>query len=220
MSKPKVILISGKQGSGKTTTSNTLIKALGESGLTPINLKFADVLYRMHDAALAVAAEYGIPVLKKEGAMLQWLGTEWGRNTKGENVWVNAVRHRVTSNIDASSGSDHLVFIIDDCRFVNEFKGFDDLEENGIVDVIRIRLEASEEERKTRADSWRAATDHPSETGLDEYAAAGLFDMYFETSKDGVSTGYIVDEIIYCIRESEDLQARVDAAWKELVSRG
>jgi hypothetical protein len=196
MSKARVILISGKQGSGKTTTSNALIKALGESGLTPINLKFADVLYKMHDAALAVAAEYGIPVLKKEGAMLQWLGTEWGRNTKGENVWVNAVRHKVTSIIASSVKPSSLVFIIDDCRFVNEFKGFDDLEENGLVDVIRVRLEASEEERKTRADSWRTATDHPSETGLDGYADSGLFDMYFETGKDGLSTGYIIEEIL------------------------
>jgi len=195
MNKNTIVLISGCQGSGKTTTSTRLIEELGYRGVLTHSIKFAEIIYKMHDAVIAVGVEYGIPMLKKESTMLQWLGTEFGRNTKGEDVWVNAVRHKILSVIE-SNPSKVYCFVIDDCRFTNEFHGFDAIEEDGIVNVLRVRLEATEEERKARADSWRSNTTHISETGLDEYSAAGLFDKYYNTGAGGSFTVDIVDDIL------------------------
>lgn len=196
MNKNTIVLISGCQGSGKTTTSTRLIEELNSRGVTTYSIKFAEIIYKMHDAVIAVGIEYGIPMLKKESTMLQWLGTEFGRNTKGEDVWINAVRHKILSKITSDFIPARCCFVIDDCRFVNEFHGFDQIEEMGLVSVLRVRLEASEEERKARADSWRTNTAHVSETGLDEYSAAGLFDKYYNTGAGGSFTVDIVDDIL------------------------
>jgi hypothetical protein len=48
------------------------------------------------------------------------LGTEWGRNTISNDIWVNLARHRIEE-------SDHKIFIIDDVRFDNEAKMILDL---------------------------------------------------------------------------------------------
>jgi DNA polymerase III delta prime subunit len=219
MDKHTVILISGKQGSGKSTTSTKLAKELFIDCVDSVSVKFAEVLYGMHDAALAVAASYGIPVLAKESTLLQLIGTEWGRNTKGQNVWVDAVKHKVLTIINESTKP--MAFIIDDCRFENEFHSFDELEAMGVLNVIKVRLEAPESERQPRTDSWRSATEHHSEIGLDNYSKEDRFDLLFQTGTGGFSTGDIVDEIIYCIREREALSVGADPALiKELVSRG
>lgn len=174
-----VVMISGKQGSGKTTLSDYLYDwARGnpyhvEMPFTlPVRMKFADVLYKMHDAVGRIAEEYGIPFNKKEGGLLQYLGTDLFR-AKDPNVWASAVRKRVIE-------SDDNFIIIDDMRFKNEFSILDDLEKNGEIDLIKIRLVASRDTRKERADGWRNNDSHPSETDLDDMEDA--FDLVIDTS--------------------------------------
>lgn len=111
---------------------------------------------------------------KKDGPLLQFLGTEWGRKTYGDAVWVNALRGRVEiEKLKRNNDAARLITIISDCRFENEFDAF--------PEALRIRLVCSEAERKLRAEMWRENTQHPSETGLDLYAAHGKFDLMFNT---------------------------------------
>ncbi len=165
----KVILISGKMGSGKTTLANNLVAALKAKGKTVEALKFAAPLYAMHDAVGHVAKQYGIPFDKKEGTLLQLLGTEWGRNLKGQDVWVNAVKHQIAQEW----GLDYV--LIDDARFENEFDAF--------PEAFSIRLEANEENRKARAEGWRPNSTHASETSLDQYAQQGKFTLTLDTNQ-------------------------------------
>lgn len=159
-----IILISGKQGSGKTTLAKGLCKALNAS-----HIKFADPLYEMHEAIRNVAQRYNIPFSEKEGTLLQLLGTEWGRKIKGDNVWVEACKTRVS----LAQWSKDSVIVIDDARFENELLAF--------PEAFTIRLYAAEEERKGRADGWRDNTAHASETGLDNVPDED-FDLVIDTT--------------------------------------
>lgn len=163
-----IVMVSGKQGAGKSTLCDALAEILGENCY---RTRFAKALYAMHDAAMAAAREFDVPVEAKEGVFLQLTGTEWGRVVKGENVWVNTCRADCLKNLKGRAA------LIDDLRFPNEFHAFDDM------NVVKIRLTAPESTRKVRTNSWRDNTNHPSETGLDAYEAEGRFDLLLDTSK-------------------------------------
>jgi len=188
--KHKMVLISGKQGSGKSTLAEGLFNNAVVYGHLPVYLRFASVIYEMHDAALAVAKKYGVPVNKKEGDLLQYIGTEWGRALKGENVWVNALKTRVEQEIVEReilpNGVDYpLLVVIDDMRFPNEFNAFMDSQlmvDGTFLEVKKLRLVADTETRKARCSYWRENDQHTSETGLDIYADEGKFDLYIGTS--------------------------------------
>lgn len=130
----------------------------------------------MHDAVLAVCRKYGIQAGPKEGDLLQYIGTEWGRGRKGPDIWVNALRAGLAFHLNVMKwqkpGSNVLV-IVDDLRFENEFDAFSG------PGVTRVRLDATTELRKKQVSYWREADMHPSEVGLGKYADAGKFDIYF-----------------------------------------
>lgn len=159
----KLILISGKQGSGKTTLQHLLAQKLGREAVT---LNFADVIYEIHNFALETLSDYDVKVPKKDGKLLQLLGTEWGRKTLGENIWCAIVRNRLDL-IEPEFA------VIGDCRFENEFNYF--------PEALRVRLQAPTEVRKARCDAWRDTDQHPSEIDLDKYAADGRFDLTLPT---------------------------------------
>lgn len=181
----KIIILSGKMGSGKTTISNHLKLRAKQLGFEYIGVeKFASVLYELHDILLNKMETYtGKPRLKKDGTLLQLLGTEWGRKQYGEDVWANILKNKIYKN-----DSSKKLVIIDDCRFENEFNAF--------PEALRVRLKAPEEERKKRADAWRENTNHPSETGLDEYEQMGKFDVVLYT---GNNIHSVDDNINHCV---------------------
>lgn len=166
----QLILISGAQGSGKTSTQNEIIRRVtGKRGWQIVN--FADVIYEMHDRILEVLYKF-IPrrELVKDGPLLQLLGTEWGRKTIDENIWV-----RIAQEKYRQVQSEDCLVIVGDCRFENEFDAF--------PQALRVRLECPEKIRKDRCSMWRENTKHSSEIALDEYARQGKFDLYIDTSK-------------------------------------
>jgi hypothetical protein len=172
-----IVLITGKQGSGKTTISNELVrqaKILKYTGIKQI--KFAEPLYVLHEYILNKMEGWtGVPRIPKDGPLLQLLGTEWGRERLGADVWVDITRREIAKYNESHPDSKNLV-IIDDGRFPNEF--------DRCEDALRVRLQCPEEVRKVRCPAWRDNTNHPSEIALDEYDAAGKFDLYLDTSGD------------------------------------
>lgn len=179
--KSLVIQISGKQGSGKSTLSANLKREL-EEFYQVYPLKFAGPLYEMHDAVLNIARKYGFKKVDKDGLLLQILGTEWGRISRGEDCWIKAMQKCVK---DVWCSEDTVV-IIDDCRFENEFDAF--------PKSLRIRLTAPKKARKQRTHAWRDNEKHPSEVSLDKYEQKGKFDFVFDTSK--LSAKQITKEIL------------------------
>ena len=169
-----VVLISGKQGAGKTTTSDLVTSRLKESGVDVVRFRFSQPIYEMHNAMYEIGKAYGITLEgAKDGRLLQLIGTEWGRVTKGKDVWVKVAQKYVE---DKTVPGIKQVFLFDDLRFENEFFAF--------PDGMRIRLEAPEAVRKLRAACWREETTHPSEVELDGYVAIGKFDVVFDTERE------------------------------------
>lgn len=174
-----ILLISGKQGSGKTTLMENLRRQFAASGYRTHNLIFADTIYRIHDFAIQLLKERGIERdIVKDGKLLQLLGTEWGRATIDENIWVKCLEGQMRNILERGKDHNHSpnIFFISDCRFQNEF--------DGVPGAFKIRLEASREVRKERCSQWRDNDTHASEIDLDGYAAEGKFDCYVDTEQD------------------------------------
>ncbi len=187
--KMTVIILSGKQGSGKSSIQKELVSRLtGE--FRPSNLayvvNFADILYEMHDQVLSILHKYIPPrPIKKDGYLLQLLGTEWGRNTIESNIWVNCLKSKMRIMSLTMKEYENIYFIIGDCRFENEFDAFPDTD---FQNVLKVRLVCSEDVRKSRCSMWRENTHHISETALDNYYSANKFDLVLDTE-----TGTIED---------------------------
>lgn len=188
----KIVLISGKQGSGKTTLQNALSStAFSKIGWLSTKVNFADVIYQIHDHAIGILAEHGIKRdIAKDGKLLQLLGTEWGRDTLGIDIWVQCLRNKLTNLERAQKFG---LAIIADARFENEFDGFED--------ALRIRLECDESIRRKRCSAWRTDTKHPSEVGLDYYSKMGAFDLEFNTELE--STVSMTETILQKLLEDD-----------------
>jgi len=115
----KLIAFAGKAGSGKSTLSKYLVDS---HGFTLV--KFADVIKDM--LRVLGLTDYEIEGAGKEKPCyvlggktpryaMQTLGTEWGRNTLYNTIWVDAWYRRV-NGILQSGGK----VVCDDARFGNE----------------------------------------------------------------------------------------------------
>jgi deoxyadenosine/deoxycytidine kinase len=187
MSKPRLIVISGKQGSGKTTLARALQAAINRRNeskrrghASAIISKFAAPLYTLHDEIYSLLERYDVkrPAVK-DGELLQLLGTQWGRSVLGEDIWARICRQEAEQNLAAGYN-----VIIDDLRFKNELETF--------IDAFKVRLECPREMRKKRCEAWREDESHPSETDLD--SELRRFDLVIPT--DMIATPYAV-KLIY-----------------------
>jgi hypothetical protein len=117
----KLIALTGPKGVGKSTFARRI---QAETTVLPRDIQivsFAGPLKRMLFAILPAEAffpegkedpKFGL-CGKTPRFLMQTLGTEWGRQIIGEDVWVEAVK----SQILASSAQ---TILIDDLRFPNE----------------------------------------------------------------------------------------------------
>lgn len=176
-----IVGLRGKQGAGKTSLMKALRKSINaKPGWRAEPLTFAEPLYQIHDFARGVLRQNGFPPPPgkeiKDGPFLQFIGTDWGRKEYQDDIWIQILLNRIrteTDRIGKGNAPEHLVFIVSDMRFKNEF--------HALEDGLRVNLEASEACRKPRCEMWRENTQHPSEIDLDEYAAIGLFDLTIDT---------------------------------------
>lgn len=143
------LAILGKMRSGKDTVANFLKNEFGGQ-----IIKFADPLYEMQKAIYNIA---DLPYTEntKDRKLLQYLGTQWGRETIDSGLWVNLMDKKLSNELTNETN-----LYCTDCRFPNEAFL---LRRHGFHFV---RVERSEEDRIAAGAS---NLDHESETALDDF---------------------------------------------------
>ncbi len=118
MSKPRLVLISGKKNSGKNLLGEYLGEGLVALGYKPVFLAFADPVKDAVSIMINCTREE-LEELKNSNQrvreLLQIVGTECGR-TYSEDIWVNNLRTRLSKVLSDPMA----VAIVPDCRFKNE----------------------------------------------------------------------------------------------------
>ena len=142
--KTKVVALIGPQGAGKTSIAEALARrdrSVGyESFADPIRRMLAALMhcqpYKLKDGSLKDQSE---PLLngKSYRHAAQTLGTEWGRNNMGDDIWINDMQLRISEYVFPK------FIVIDDARFKNEI---DMLRENTDLLLIRILRDAVPEQ--------------------------------------------------------------------------
>lgn len=133
----KIIALYGPQGCGKTEAASALA---GRPGW--IKLSFAGPLYDMLSVMLGCDARM---LDKKQPAdglcgktvrhALQTLGTEWGREHIGKDVWVEAMKSRILAHENTGNTEG---IVIDDLRFTNEYHMLNLFRKRCQVEITRI----------------------------------------------------------------------------------
>jgi hypothetical protein len=172
----RVLLLSGKQGAGKTAVADALEALTNDRRYFFQRFKYAEPMYEMHNEVKKIAKKYGLEVEAKEGMLLQDLGY-WGVKRYGTDIWAKLAAEKIVPQLvqhfSTISPNDNMLIVNDDCRRPEEFDAF--------PEAFRVRLVAPREIRKLRATSWREDENHPSETALDEYESLGKFNLILNT---------------------------------------
>lgn len=142
----KNFVFAGKMRSGKDASADYLKSKIHPSK----KMGFADPLYKiLHFAQDTI----GVPH-EKHREFLQFLGTEFGRNTYGKDVWVNAFLREVESHPKET-------ILCTDARFDNELFA---LKNAGFVCIYVQTLE------RIRVNRGATNLDHASENGIIEFS--------------------------------------------------
>jgi hypothetical protein len=113
----KIIALAGAKTVGKTTMAESLNSFLHNSEIMSFATPIKDMLIAMgvpNDSVKGDKKEVIIQEIGQSGRdLMQSLGTEWGRKTVDQNIWVYALHKKILK-------SKKDTIIIDDCRFENE----------------------------------------------------------------------------------------------------
>lgn len=143
----RILGFTGEMGSGKSTVTQLINGKLPNIVHT---IKFAGPLYDMQNYIYSRIGQTPI----KDRKLLQWLGTEWGRE-QDENLWVNVWLKDTMRALEDNATS---VIVCDDCRFNNEAEAIRSL--GGKV----IKVQATKDTRGKRIPLIN--TGHASEAGI------------------------------------------------------
>lgn len=123
--KTVIIGLSGKMGVGKSTAIEILNELVQGTSTVIQQVKFAQPLYDIQEYVYSRIKSVHVrpPSFVKDRTLLQWLGTDWGRGTISDSIWVDLWSSKV-SDIEiacrAMSTAETLVIVSDDVRFDNE----------------------------------------------------------------------------------------------------
>lgn len=110
-----VIAFTGPMYSGKTTAADYIVKKYNYK-----KIRFADAFKDMLKSIGLTdeqvnGSQRGVPLKLLCGKTPRWamqsLGTEWGRNLIGDNLWANIWKQKARK---------YGLIVCDDCRFLNE----------------------------------------------------------------------------------------------------
>lgn len=150
-----IIGFTGEMGSGKST----VIRMLAKFTLPhiPHLVKFADPLYSIQEFIYStISPVYRRPEsFIKDRKLLQWIGTEWGRESISETLWVDLWKAKAAKLI--ANGS--TIVVSDDVRFSNEAEAVKAA--GGFV----VKILSSENSK--RIDTTSGLVHHKSEAGID-----------------------------------------------------
>lgn len=183
----RVILISGCQGSGKTTLANDLKLLLLDKFYHPVVTKFAAPIYLLHGTIKETLKKCGVEPLELDGTLMQLLG-EHIRATYGADTFLNIVEAEIIRAMYITRA----IVVVDDLRYLNE------LEVWSRNECVLVRLECPEHIRRERAEKWRDNTGHPSETELNSYRD---WDIRIDTSGKRVPMK-AAREVFKCLNRS------------------
>lgn len=148
-----IIGLTGKMGAGKSTVLELIKSHVGSVRL----VKFAQPIYDIQEFVYNRIARVYKPDSSfiKDRFLLQFIGTDWGRNRIKETLWLDLWKEDTLQY----SGKGCLV-ISDDIRFDNEALAVK--EQKGIV----VRVECDNLNNRTVAGA--ALTSHASEQGVSD----------------------------------------------------
>jgi len=148
----KIIGFSGLMGVGKSTAIAS-VRALHTAPTK--QFKFAQPLYDIQEYIYDRIAQVYKPGkdFVKDRTLLQWVGTEWGRGTISESLWIDLWKAEVTRYLTRNP---HAVIVCDDVRFDNEAEAIKAM--GGKI----IQLTGP-----SRTDTGAGISGHASENGID-----------------------------------------------------
>jgi dephospho-CoA kinase len=153
----RLIGFTGVMGCGKSTAIELLNKRAGYQGVH--NVKFAQPLYDIQEFMYErISSVYERPSdFVKDRKLLQWIGTEWGRDSIKQSLWGDLWQREVEYVRENFPGN---IITCDDVRFDNEAKRFKDLG-GVIIKIISDRASA-------RITTANGISGHKSERGVDD----------------------------------------------------
>lgn len=205
----KIILISGKMGSGKDTVARMLQKKLEAAGWKVYQKKYAQYLKEMCATSFKPLIEdlnreflehdLGFFVTKEENwyenknfitrRILQIVGTDLFRNHVDKNFWTNHLALEITHDINHSPSVDN-IFIISDWRFRSEMELIDMVNKYyGLVSKFDVESVLINVKRKLDHDNTGK---HSSENDLNDFTG---FDFVIDNSGTIEDLELIIDNL-------------------------